>query len=213
MKTGFPRWSLAVLLAAAGGLAIAAFVLMSVPQPIATGPAAVGKTITTGEAKIGGPFTLVSTRGGTVTEQSFRGKYLLIFFGFTFCPDVCPTALNNVSVALEKIGGTANAVQPLFITVDPQRDTQPVMAEYLKSFDPRFVGLTGSQEQIDQVVKAYRVHAERQKPEGPAHHYLMSHSGYVYLMGPRGKFVDVVIGSASGGEIAEWLRKHIRSQG
>ena len=94
MKPGFARWSLA-LLAAAGGLAVAIFLLMTVPEPIANGPAVIGKTVTTGEAQIGGPFTLISTRSGDVTQQSFRGKHLLIFFGFTFCPDVWPRGRNR----------------------------------------------------------------------------------------------------------------------
>jgi protein SCO1/2 len=182
---------------------------MIVPEPTAIGPPVIGRTVTTGEARIGGPFTLVSTDGESVTEQSFRGKYLLAFFGFTFCPDVCPTALSNISVALKKLGGRASALQSLFITVDPQRDTQAMMTEYLKSFDPHFLGLTGSQEQIDRVLKAYRVYAERQKPEGQTNDYLVSHSGYVYLMSPQGKFVDVITGSASGDEITEWLGKHM----
>jgi len=208
MTPGFARWSL-TLLAATGGLAVGIIMLMTEPKPDATGPAVIGKTITTGEAQIGGPFTLVSTRGGTATEQSFRGKHVLIFFGFTSCPDVCPTGLNNISVALEKLGDGADAVQPLFITVDPERDTAAVMTAYLRSFDPRFIGLTGGREQIDRVLKAYRVYAEKQKPEGQSGNYLVSHSGYVYLMDPRGKFVDVITGSASGEEIADWLRKHM----
>src|SRR6266446_7445446 len=99
--------------------------------------------------QIGGPFTLVATDGKTVTDQTYRGKWLFIYFGYTFCPDACPTALSNIGIALEKLGSEADKIQPLFITVDPKRDTLEVMADYLKSFDPRIVGLTGSQAQTD----------------------------------------------------------------
>jgi protein SCO1/2 len=164
---------------------------------------------TSGSAAIGGPFTLVSTNGETVTNRTYRGKWLLTFFGYTFCPDACPTALNNISVALEKLGPDANKLQPLFITVDPRRDTREVMSEYLKSFDSRIIGLTGSQDQIDQVSKEYRVYVAPQKPESDGDYYLVSHSAYIYLMNPDGKFVNVIAGSEAGEEIATWLRKEM----
>ncbi len=113
-----------------------------------------------------------------------------------------------MSVALEKLGSNANDIQPLFITVDPQRDTRQVMGEYLKSFDPRIVGLTGTQAQIDSVVKEYRVYAESQKAEGDEN-YLVSHSAYVYLMDPRGTFVNVIQAGTSGEEMAAWVRKEM----
>jgi cytochrome oxidase Cu insertion factor (SCO1/SenC/PrrC family) len=103
--------------------------------------------ISTGTAAIGGPFTLVATDGTAVTDASYRGKWMLIYFGYTFCPDACPAALANVSAALKMLGNEADKVQPLFITVDPKRDTRQVLGEYLKSFDPRIIGLTGSEEQ------------------------------------------------------------------
>jgi protein SCO1/2 len=161
-----------------------------------------------GLAAIGGPFTLVSTKDGNVTNQAYRGKWLLIFFGYTFCPDVCPTALNNISVALEKLGSEADKLQPLFVTVDPQRDTREVLADYLKSFDPRIVGLTGTQAQIDAVIKEYRVYALLQTSDA-GDNYLVSHSAYIYLMDLQGKFVNVIQGSEDGEEIAAWLRKQM----
>lgn len=200
---------LAVL--ASGALVIVGILLVMRPAPQTTtsGSAVVGKTITTGTAAIGGPFTLVSTHGENVTNQSYRGKWLLIFFGYTYCPDVCPTALNNISVALEKLGPDASKLQPLFITVDPQRDTRDVMTEYLKSFDPRIVGLTGAQAQIGSVVKEYRVYVAQQNSESGGNDYLVSHSGYVYLMDPQGAFVNVIQGTESGEAIAIWLRKEM----
>jgi protein SCO1/2 len=171
-------------------------------------PVVVGKTIATGTASIGGPFTLISTNGDTVTDRIYRGKWLLIFFGYTFCPDACPTALYNIGVAHEKLGPDAGKLQPLFITVDPQRDTREVMAEYLKAFDPRIIGLTGTQVQIDSVAKEYRVYVAQAKAEREGD-YLVSHSAYTYLIDPQGKFVNVIGGSAAGEEIATWLRKEM----
>ncbi len=154
---------------------------------------------------IGGPFTLVAPDGKTVTDQTYRGKWLFIYFGYTFCPDACPTALNNISVALEKLGAEADKIQPLFITVDPKRDTPQVMGDYLKSFDPRIVGLTGSQAQTDGVAKAYRVYVAPQENGGDD--YAVDHSAYFYLMDPRGKFVNVIAGDVPGDQMADKLRK------
>jgi len=193
--------AIVLALAAAGALGAAWVSLVEVPAP---------KVATSGTAAIGGPFTLVSTNDGNVTDQTYRGKWLLIFFGYTFCPDACPTALNNISVALEKLGADAGKMQPLFVTVDPQRDTREVLAEYLKSFDSRIIGLTGPQDQIDRVVKGYRVYVASQKSETQSDdNYLVSHSAYIYLMDPQGKFVNVIQSSEGGEEIAAWLRKQM----
>src|SRR5260370_39032431 len=117
----------------------------------------VHKVITSGTAAIGGPFALVATNGEDVSDQTYRGKWLLIFFGYTYCPDACPTALNNISVALEKLGSDAPKLQPLFVTVDPHRDTRQLMRDYLESFDSRIAGPTGTQDKVDRNAKAYRV--------------------------------------------------------
>jgi protein SCO1/2 len=183
----------------------------SLPRAVTSQSAIVGKAIRTGTPAIGGPFTLVSTNGESVTHQTFRGKWLLIFFGYTSCPDLCPTALANVSVALEKFGPDTGRLQPLFITVDPQRDTREVMANYLKSFDARIVGLTGTQAQIDQVTKEYRVYVALDKSEKSGDDYPVSHSGYLYLMDPKGTFVNVIEGKEDGDAIAAWLRKEMTS--
>ena len=164
---------------------------------------------TTGKAAIGGPFTLVATNGQTVSDQTYRGKWLLIFFGYTFCPDICPTTLANISVALKTLGSEASNLQPLFITIDPERDTAKVLADYLTSFDPRVIGLTGAKSQIDNVIKEYHVYVERQEHAGGDEDYLVSHSGYIYLMDPRGQFVNVIPGSVPGEQIAAWLRKQM----
>lgn len=153
---------------------------------------------------IGGPFTLVDSRGKTVTDQAYRGKWMLIYFGYTFCPDACPTALNNISAALEKLGSEADKIEPLFITVDPKRDTPQVMTDYLKSFDSRIVGLTGSKTQTDAAAHAYRVYVSAQKSDGDD--YLVDHSAYIYVMNPQGKFVSVIPGDMAGDKMADQLR-------
>ena len=178
---------------------------------VLVGGASSPRVVSSGTAAIGGPFQLVSTNGHNVTDQSYRGKWLLIFFGYTNCPDACPTALNDISVALEKLGSDAAKLQPLFITVDPARDTREVMSDYLKSFDSRIVGLTGSEEQVDGVVKEYRVYVSRQKPEASGDDYLVSHSAYLYLMDPHGQFVNVIQGSEDGEAIAAWFRKQMNN--
>lgn len=162
-----------------------------------------------GTAAIGGPFTLVATNGQTVSDQTYRGKWLFIFFGYTFCPDICPTALANISIALKKLDSEASDLQPLFITVDPERDTAKVLDDYLKSFDPRIIGLTGPQPQIDKVIKEYHVYVERQQHDPGDQNYFVSHNGYVYLINPRGQFVNVIQGSEPGEKIAAWLSKQM----
>ena len=197
------------LVAAAGIAAVGVWLETSIPRTPTSQSAIVGKAIRTGTPAIGGPFALVSTNGESVTDQSFHGKWMVIFFGYTFCPDLCPTALANLSTALEKFGSDTARLQPLFITVDPQRDTREAIANYLKSFDPRIVGLTGTQAQIDQVIHEYRVYVAADKSEKRGDDYLVSHSGYLYLMDPQGKFVNVIQGSEDGEAIAAWLRKEM----
>ena len=161
-----------------------------------------------GEA-IGGPYTLVDASGKTVTDRSYGGRWLLIYFGYTFCPDACPIALTKMSEALKKLGPEADGLQALFITVDPKRDTASVMAEYLKSFDPRIVGLSGTQAQISSVVKEYRVYVSISNTSG--NDYPVDHSAYFYVMDPRGRFVNVIDPDVSGDEIANRLLKAMGS--
>jgi len=168
-----------------------------------------GTVTTSGTATIGGPFTLVATNGQNVSDQTYRGKWVLIYFGYTYCPDACPTALNSISVALEKLGSDASNLQPLFVTVDPKRDTRDVMAAYMKSFDSRILGLTGTKDQIAGVVRQYHLYVSQDKSESGGDDYFVSHSSYIYLMNPQGKFVDVIPGGAAGNDIAVWLRKEM----
>jgi protein SCO1/2 len=155
---------------------------------------------------IGGPFTLTSPDGATVTEQTYRGKWLLVYFGFTSCPDSCPTALLEIAAALEKLGPGADRLQPLFITVDPLRDTPAVMGNYTQSFDSRIVGLTGTPHQIAAVAQEYGAYYEPRKSGPGAEDYVMDHSTYLYLMDPEGKFVRGLDADTPGDRIAEAVR-------
>ena len=141
---------------------------------------------------IGGPFTLSAANGRVVRDAEFRGKWLLVYFGYTHCPDVCPTTLLEITQALAKLGPLAADVQPIFITIDPERDTPDIVGDYVKAFDPRIIGLSGSSEEIAKVAKEYRVYYKKEKWSGArAEDYLMQHSAFVYVMGPSGAYVTL----------------------
>jgi protein SCO1/2 len=139
-----------------------------------------------GSALVGGPFALQTGGGKTVTDKDMLGHPFLVYFGYTHCPDVCPTALAQISDVLGKLPG--KPVKALFITVDPERDTPKLMADYVSSFDPRIVGLSGSPAEIDKIEKEYRVYAKK----GPVQDgdYAMDHSSVVYLMDRNGEFAE-----------------------
>lgn len=168
-----------------------------------------GKNVITGRADVGGPFRLIDHNGKTVTEADFHGRYMLIYFGYSFCPDVCPTTLAVMAQALEKLGGKSQRIVPIMITIDPERDTPKVLAEYMQAFGPSFVGLTGSVEAIKSVEKEYRVYAAK-KPldssKGSAGNYGVDHSSVLYLMGPDGKLVNFYDEAVSPDDLAKDLR-------
>jgi protein SCO1/2 len=158
---------------------------------------------------VGGPFTLENGSGQQVTDRNFRGKYMLVYFGYTFCPDVCPTTLSEVADAMDKLGGKADRLQPIFISVDPKRDTPDVVKQYAAAFGPRLIGLTGTPEQIAAVAKEYRVYyAEHRTGPGP-NDYSMDHSSVLYLMGPDGKFVAPIRSDENSTEMAADLNRLI----
>jgi protein SCO1 len=151
---------------------------------------------------VGGPFILRDGNGREVTDREFRGKYMLVYFGYTFCPDVCPTTLNEVTEALEHLGAKADRVQAIFITVDPRRDTPAVVKQYAAAFTPRLIGLTGTDEQIAKVAQEYRVYyAEHRTGSGP-NDYTMDHSSVLYLMGPDGRFIAPIRADEDAAQIA-----------
>ena len=136
-----------------------------------------------------GPFSLVDHRGKPVTEHDFQGRYLLVFFGYTSCPDVCPMDLQIIARAMDELGNAAERVQPIFITVDPARDTPEVIAEYASHFDPRIIGLTGSRRQVAEAARNYGVISMKIIDQDNPENYSINHSALTYLLGPDGKFV------------------------
>ena len=142
-----------------------------------------------GTALIGGPFTMINQAGGVVTEKTYAGHYMLLFFGFTNCGDVCPAELQVMAAAFDQLGQASENITPIFVSVDPERDTPPVMASYVKNFHPRLQGLTGSPEQVAAFAKTYHIFYQKvPNPKDPAD-YEMDHSSILYLMGTDGKFI------------------------
>ena len=180
-----------------------------------------------GSVPIGGPFALVDHTGRTVTEKDFGGRYLLVFFGFSNCPDVCPTTLADIASTLDLLGEVAGAVQPLFVSLDPERDTPERMAEYVTAFHPRLFGLTGTPEQIAAIAKGYRVYHEKvsapvyqgQKAAGAegkgssGDGYLIAHQGNTYLMSPESQYLTHFTYGARPEEMATTIRKAIAKFG
>ncbi len=142
---------------------------------------------TTKPSAIGGPFQLVDQNGRAVTDADFKGLTLLVFFGFTHCPDICPTTLFEISEVLKRLGADADKAAALFVTVDPERDTPEKLKDYLSSFHPRIFGLSGTPAEIEAVKRAYRVYAKKVLLEGGE--YTMDHSAVIYLMDKQGRFV------------------------
>ena len=151
-------------------------------------PAPAPEATFTGEADIRSRFSLVDHTGRAVTEADFAGRWQLVFFGFTHCPDICPTTLAYIASVLDLLGPEAERVAPLFITVDPARDTVPVMAEYVSAFHPRLVGLTGTEAQVAEAAKSFRTWYERVEDETAPDGHMMAHAGHIFLMRPDGGF-------------------------
>ena len=164
---------------------------------------------TSGKALVGGPFTLIDQTGKTVTDQDFRGRYMLVFFGFTHCPDICPAELQVISQSLDALGPKAEEVVPLFITLDPERDTPEVMAAYVKNFGTRFVGLTGTPEAIAAAAKAYRVAYAKFQEDPASADYSVDHSALVYLMDKNGEYVTNFPYGTPASKMTEELRRYL----
>jgi cytochrome oxidase Cu insertion factor (SCO1/SenC/PrrC family) len=197
----------ATILVVAAGLAVGAAAALAVfPQARERLlPAAGVKVI--GQALVGGPFTLTDHKGRRVTDQDFRGRHMLVFFGFTLCPDVCPTALQVASEALNKLGPKAERFVPIFISVDPERDTPSQLASYVESFHPQLIGLTGSQAEIDAVVKAYRVYVRRVEDPKSSAGYTFDHTSLIYVMGPDGAYRTHFTHTTNADAMAERLAR------
>lgn len=160
-----------------------------------------------GKALIGGPFSLVDTTGKRVTDRDFRGKLMLVFFGYTHCPDVCPTEMQNITDVIGKLGPDAKQVAPIFISVDPARDTPEVLAAYVKNFSPLITGLTGSLDEVANAAKAYRVYYA--KGEGGKNEYTVDHSVFVYLMDRDGNYLSHFMFNTPAETMVSVIKKHL----
>jgi len=168
-----------------------------------------GTTAVSETPSIGGPFTLTGTDGSIVTDKTYRGNILLVYFGYTTCPDACPTTLNSIAAALAELGPLADHIRPLFITIDAQRDTREVLANYVKAFDPRIVGLTGTPDQIAAAAKEYGVYYAPYKTADAPDGYLMDHTSIVYVMNEQYRFVATFTQDTPAAQMADRLRKLI----
>lgn len=203
------RFSFIITICIAAGLLTGAGLLYLFPQIFGLPSTPGSQVVSSGKALIGGPFTLVDHHGNTVSEKSYQGKLTLVYFGYTFCPDVCPTELQVISSALDMLGEKASTIQPIFITVDPERDTVALMADYVTHFHESFVGLTGTVEQIKSAAKAYRVYYSKAKSDAPDEDYLVDHSSIIYLMNRQGKFIKHFNFGIKPPELATELKKYL----
>ncbi len=189
-----------MLVMLAGFAGFLGYRLGETPSPVAQ--------VASGQARIGGPFTLVDQNGATVTERDLLGRYSLIYFGYTYCPDVCPTSLATVARGLDLLEENdpqaAQSVRPIFITVDPERDTQEAVGAYVEAFHPRMLGLTGTDAQVAKAAKAYRVFYQKVFPED-ATDYLLDHASTIYLMDPSGTYATHFPHNVTAEEVAERL--------
>ncbi|MDH2384571.1 SCO family protein [Bradyrhizobium sp. CER78] len=156
---------------------------------------------------VGGPFTLTDQAGHARTDKEFRGRLMLVYFGFTYCPDVCPTDLQAIGLALDKLGPDGDQVQPVFITVDPERDTASHLAEYVPMFHPRLIGLTGSADAIRQVADAYKVYYARVPLKDGD--YTVDHTAYIYLMDRDGNYLGFFPPGTSADRMVEIIRPRL----
>ena len=191
------------VLAAVAALALAA----AAPPPPSSPPPL--------EALFGGPFELTDHNGRAVTDETFRDRFTLLYFGYTFCPDLCPTNLLTMAEALESLGPEqAERVQPLFITVDPERDGLPALRDYMAHFGPRFLALRGTPVQTRAVLKAWRVHRRKVLPEAgaDADDYLVDHATITFLMGPDGRFRTLFPHDTRTEKMAATLRRYLAAE-
>lgn len=202
-KRPAPRPRLAVL--AAIGLAIGAFAgLVMFPEVMRK---AIPDQASVGRALVGGPFSLIDHTGKRVTDKDFKGRYMLVMFGFTYCPDICPSGLQVMAAALDKLGPKADKITPILITVDPERDTPEALKAYVPSFHARLVGLTGTPQEIAATTKSYRVYYKKVTDEKNPGAYTIDHSALIYLMGPDGAYVAHFPYATSPDVLAERLGK------
>jgi cytochrome oxidase Cu insertion factor (SCO1/SenC/PrrC family) len=193
-----------------------ACVLVSTPpaaanEAIEPSPTELIEGLVSGRAPVGGPFELTDQAGHRRTDADFRGKLVVLYFGYTYCPDVCPTELQSISLALDKLGAAAEAVQPVFITVDPERDTPARLAEFVSSFHPGLVGLTGSVADIKKTAIAYHTFFVKNGATA-AGEYSVDHTGFIYLVGKDGKYLGFLPPGVAPDEIADTIRARLGAE-
>ncbi len=198
------KTKLLILLSGILGFAVIVGTLLWINRPVP-----VPKSLFGNLPDLGGSYSVVDETGVPFTEKSLPGKYRIYFFGFTYCPDVCPTALGTVATALDTLGKQADAFVPLFVTVDPERDTVDVVRDYTDAFDPRIIGLTGSPQQIAVITKAFKIYYSK-VPQGDS--YTMAHSGLLYVMNPEGKLVAFFSHEDTPEKLAAGLREALQNR-
>lgn len=196
-------WFLIILAMIAG--AISYVVILKEPKGIAV----ISEQQTTGVATIGGDFELMDQNGKTRTNKDFRGKYMMVYFGYRYCPDICPTALTTITETLNALGPKAKHIQPIFITIDPERDSAKDLGEYIQNFHDSFIALTGNAEQIEKVSKAYKVFAQKVEQEAGSDSYVMDHSSIIYVMDRQGNLVAHFNHSTPSENIVKALRRYL----
>jgi len=187
----------------AAGIAAAGVAWSFWPQaPVERSATELMEALMWGREPVGGPFALIDHNGQRRTDEDFRGKLLLIYFGFTFCSDVCPTELQAIASALDQLGPAGEAVQPLFITVDPEKDTPDELKHYVALFHPRLIGLTGDPRSIKKVALAYKVYFAKTEPTRSAGTQI-DHTGFIFLVGPDGKYLGFAPPGTSAARLTE----------
>ena len=207
-------WRAPALLAAILAVAGAAYFYLRDDVPAESnraGAALLMSDLMSGKGPVGGPFTLTDQDGGRRSLSDFRGKLVLLYFGFTFCPDVCPTDLMSVGNVIRSLGPDGAQLQPVFVTLDPARDTPEVLRIYATSFHPRFVSLSGTEDEIRRIATAYKVFFEKVQPPG-TNTYFIDHSAYVFLLDRDGRFITLFPPGTPQERMALMVREQLLNQ-
>lgn len=175
-----------------------------------TSPTSEDRVQVTGKPLVGGPFSLVDQTGKRVTDKDYSGKYMLVFFGYTSCPDICPAGLQVMTAALKKLGHRGDDIVPLFITLDPEQDTPQKLAAYVENFSPRLIGLTGSPSDVAAAAKAYRVFYQKVPDQNDPAHYSIDHSSIFYLMGKDGSLLAPIPNTNDVAQFAQAIDKALQ---
>ncbi len=205
IKNRLKRTGILCAIALAAGAAIG---LIELQNRNSQNPAAQTSNKPMAGVKIGGPFELTDQDGNIVTDESFPDQYKLIYFGFTSCPAICPTELAKITNAMKALDNYADFIKPVFMTIDPERDTQSVLKNYLTMFDPRITGLTGNKDKVAEVLKNYKIYAAKRQ-ESDIEGYTMDHSSFIYLIAPNGDLLSIYRTEDTAAGIVADIRKKV----